>query len=198
MRRVGVVLCVLGLPFAALADQPVDPVKEYELRTSAPAHDYTLDGPRVDTYSGTITTSSPTWNRIYGCDVSPACAAVCSDSGVDGQYYHVIPIEVTAAENLECEVTAFQGTAGDSTIQVYCDPFDPVQPLTNVVAYDDDDGSGALSIFTAADGVLLQPGRTYYLVFSPFYANEVGDFTIAFTSATVHVVPVELQSFTAE
>ncbi len=198
MNRAVAILCVLGLPFVALADQPVDPVKHSELMASGPAHDYTLDGPRVDTYSGTISTSSPIWNRIYNCNVSPSCAAVCSDSGVDGQYYHVIPIAVTAAENLECEVTAFQGTAGDSTIQVYCDPFDPLQPLTNVVAYDDDDGPGALSIFTAADGVLLQPGQTYYLVFSPFYPDEVGDFTIAFTSATVHVVPVELQSFTAE
>ncbi len=83
-------------------------------------------------------------------------------------------------------------------IQVYCDPFDPLQPLNNVVAYDDDDGVNALSVFVAADGVLLQPGQTYYLVFSPSYPDEVGDFTIEFTSETVHVVPVELQSFTVE
>ncbi|MBI4916814.1 MAG: hypothetical protein HY825_13280 [Acidobacteria bacterium] len=95
-------------------------------------------------------------------------------------------------------MTAFQGTAGNSTIQVYCDPFDPLQPLNNVVAYDDDDGLNALSIITAADGVTLQPGQTYYLVFSPFPPGEVGDFTIAFTSATVQVVPVELQGLTVE
>ena len=198
MKRCALVLCVLSLATVALAQQPLDPVKETELQAAGPSHDYVLEGPRSDTYSGTISTASPIWNRIYGCDVSPACAATCSDSGVDGQYYEVIPIEVTAAENLECEVTAFQGTAGDSTIQVYCNPFDPAQPLVNVVAYDDDDGPGALSIFVAADGVLLQPGQTYYLVFSPFYPDEVGDFTIEFTSATVHVVPVELQSIGIE
>jgi hypothetical protein len=35
-------------------------------------------------------------------------------------------------------------------------------------------------------------------VFSPFYPEEVDDFTIEFTSATVHVVPVELQSIGIE
>jgi len=198
MKHCATILCVLGLATVALAQQPLDPVKESELRAAGPAHDYVLEGPRSDTYSGTISTASPVWNRIYGCDVSPACAAICSDSGVDGQYYEVIPIEVTAAENLECEVTEFQGTAGDSTIQVYCDPFDPMQPLVNVVAYDDDDGVDFLSAFVAADGVLLQPGQIYYLVFSPFDQGEVGDFTIEFTSATVHVVPVELQSINVE
>ncbi len=198
MKCMAAVLCVLGVAAFVLAEQPVDPVKEMELRAAGTSHDYVLSGPRADVYSGTISVASPTWNRIYGCNVSPICAATCSDSGVDGQYYEVIPIEVTAAENLECAVTAFQGTGGDSTIQVYCDPFDPLQPLLNVVAYDDDDGPGALSIFTAADGVLLQPGQTYYMVFSPFYASQVGDFTIEFTSATVHVVPVELQSLIVE
>jgi hypothetical protein len=165
-----------------------------KLAAAGPVRDLVLEGPRSDTYSGTISSASPVWNRIYGCDVLPACAAICYDSGVDRQYYEVIPIEVTAAENLECEVTGFQGTAGDSTNQVYCNPFDPMQPLVNVVAYDHDDGPGYLSIFVAADGVLLQPGQIYY-VFSPFDPGEVGNFTIEFTSATVHVVPVELQSF---
>ena len=60
----------------------------------------------ADTYSGELTAASPVWDRVYLCDVSPACAATCDDSSQNGEYYQVIPIEVTAAENLECAVTA--------------------------------------------------------------------------------------------
>ena len=149
----------------------------------------------IDTYSGELTSSSPLWDRVYLCNVSPTCAAACSDSSQNGEYYEVIPIEVTATENLACAVTA--STITDTTMFVYCDPFDPATPLVNVVAWDDDDGAGNWSTFTAADGVTLQPGQIYYLVLSSFTPAITGTFTIDFTSATVHVVPVELQSFTA-
>ena len=94
------------------------------------------------------------------------------------------------------EVISFTG--GDTTITLYCDPFDPGNTLTNVVAYDDDDGVGTLSAFTAADGIALQPGNTYWLIMSTFSGGVTGDFQIDCTSATVFVIPVELQSFTIE
>jgi hypothetical protein len=150
----------------------------------------------ADTYSGTLDGSSPTWNRIFTGDVNTSCAATSSDSSADGQYYEAIPIQVAAAEDLEAEVTSFTG--GDTVIAVYCDPFDPANPATNLVAYDDDGGSGTLSAFFAADAVNLQPGNTYWFVFSTFGSAVTGDFDIAFTSATVTVVPVELQSFSVD
>jgi hypothetical protein len=156
-----------------------------------------LRAPVVDTYSGNLDpSSSPTWDRGYGSTYDASCNLSLTDSASDGEYYEVIPIQVTANENLECEVTAFD--SDDTVIVLYCDPFDPSQPLANAIAYDDDDGSGNLSAFTAADGVALSPGNTYYLVVSGYNNGDTGAFTVDFTSATVAVVPVELQSFSIE
>jgi len=195
---VSVLLLAVVAPVAA--EQSVDVSKEYEMRMMGIVSDREPvgfpDAPAADSYSGSLTASSSVWNRIFGSAVDPGCAAAMSDSGNDGQYYEAIPIEVSATEDLAAEVISFTG--GDTVIAVYCDPFDPLNPLTNVIAYNDDGGAGTLSAFTAADGVTLQPGNTYWLVFSTYTGGVVGDFTIDFTSATVVVVPVELQSFSVE
>jgi hypothetical protein len=198
MKRVIVTLCVVMVAGFALCEAPTDFEKQRQEELQGKPGEFTIPAGEVrsDTYSGELTASSPVWDRVYLCDVSTTCAATCSDSGNDGEYYEVIPIGVTAVENLECAVTA--STISDTTMYVYCDPFDPANPLTNVVAWDDDDGAGNWSAFTAADGVTLQPGQTYYLVLSTFTPGVVGTFTIDFTSATVHVVPVDLQTLSVE
>ena len=188
MKQLLIVTCVLSLATAGMAQ--VD--EKAIMGDSEPG----IRGPVVDSYSGTLYGASPVWNRIFGNAVDPACNASMSDSSQNGQYYEVIPIQVTAAENLECEVTVFAGA--DSVIALYCDPFDPLDPLANVVAYDDDDGWTPLSAFLASDNISLSPGNTYYLVVSTFSAGDTGGFTVDFTSATVAVVPVELQSFSVE
>jgi len=198
MKTVVVLLCVGVVAGLAFAQQPLDIEKQRTRSVEGTPREFSFAPGTVlsDTYSGELTSSSPVWNRVYLCNVSTACAAACSDSSQNGEYYDVIPIQVTAVENLECAVTA--ASFADTTMYVYCDPFDPANPLANVVAWDDDDGTGNWSAFTAADGVQLQPGQTYYLVLSTFSPAVTGTFTIDFTSATVHVVPVGLQSFAAE
>ena len=199
MRRSLIILAVAALASPLMADQPVDPIKAYEMQVMGIEQDEENTfppGTEADTYSGSLTGSSPVYNRGFGGSVDPTCNSALIDSGVDGQYYEAIPIQVSAAENLEAEVVSFTG--GDTVITLYCDPFDPANPLANVVAYDDDDGVGTLSAFTAADGITLQPGSTYWFVLSTFSSAITGDFTINFTSATVTVVPVELQSISVE
>ena len=199
MRKFLVVVAIMALAVPMMADEPIDPSKEYEMRMMGLEQDQEFtfpEGIESDSYSGSLTAGSPVWDRIFGGAVDPLCNAAMTDSGVDGQYYEVIPIQVTSAEDLEAEVISFTG--GDSVIALYCDPFDPANPLLNVVAYDDDDGVGTLSAFTAADGITLQPGNTYWFVFSTLSSAVMGDFTVNFTSATVTVVPVELQSFSVE
>lgn len=188
MKQVLIVMCVLCLASAGMAQ--VD--EKAIMGDSEPG----IRSPAVDSYSGLLWESSPVWNRIFGNAVDTACNASMSDSGADGQYYEVIPIQVTAAENLECEIMLFTGA--DTVMALYCDPFDPANPQTNVVAYDDDDGWTPLSAFLASDNILLSPGNTYYLVVSTFNPGDWGTFTVDFTSATVVVVPVELQSFSVE
>jgi hypothetical protein len=199
MRKFLVVVAIMALAVPIMADQPIDGAKEYEMRIMGIEEDQEFtfpEGVESDSYSGSLTAGSPVWDRIFGSAVDPSCNAAMSDSGVDGQYYEAIPIQVTSAEDLEAEVISFTG--GDTVIALYCDPFDPLFPLLNVVAYDDDGGAGLLSAFTAADGITLQPGNTYWFVLSTFSTAVMGDFTINFTSATVTVVPVELQSFSVE
>ncbi|HOC42670.1 MAG TPA: hypothetical protein PKJ99_06585 [Thermoanaerobaculales bacterium] len=198
MKVVLMTVCVVMVAAFALCESPGDFEKQRQIEVQGKPGDFSIpDGKLlVDTYSGELTSASPLWDRVYLCDVSPACAASCDDSSQNGEYYEVIPIGVTAVENLECAVTA--STMSDTTMYVYCDPFEPANPFANVVAWDDDDGTGNWSAFTAADGVTLQPGQTYYLVLSTFTPGITGTFTIDFTSATVHVVPVELQAFSVE
>jgi hypothetical protein len=192
-----VFLCVLLVAGFVSAEQPVDPVKALELEVAGVKGDMTktIFGTLSDTYNGSLSASRPTWDRSFGATYDASCNLAMTDSSNNGQYYEVIPIEVSATENLECEVTSF---GGDSTLHVFCDPFNPLAPLDNVLAYDDDGGVSPLSAFSAADGVELQPGNTYYVVLSTFSPGVTGDFTIDFTSATVVVVPVELQSFSIE
>ena len=190
MKRLVLLVCVICCAGIASAQ-----VGEKELVGN------TEPGPRapvVDTYSGDLNpASSPTWDRGYSSSTyDAACGLSMTDSGSNGSYYEVIPIQVTANENLACEVTAFG--SNDTTITLYCDPFNPASPLSNVIAYDDDGGVAYLSAFEDADGVALAPGSTYYLVVSGYDSGETGAFTVSFTSATVVVVPVELQSFSIE
>jgi len=199
MKKILVVVCFVAFAVPAMAELPIDPSKEYEMRMMGIEKDQEFtfaDGVESDTFSGSLTAASPIWDRIFGSAVDLTCNAAMSDSGNDGQYYEAIEIQVSAAENLEAEVISFTG--GDTVIALYCDPFDPANPGLNAIAYDDDDGVGTLSAFVAADGITLQPGNTYWFVFSTFSSATEGDFTINFTSATVTVVPVELQSFSVE
>ncbi len=198
MKHQVMVMVVLMVAVVAFGQSLAEIEKQRQIELQGPPQDFVLGEENVlaDTYSGELSAASPLWDRVYACNVSPSCSATCSDSSQNGEYYEVIPIEVTSPENLECAVTA--SAISDTTMYVYCDPFNPAAPLANVIAWDDDDGSGNWSAFTAADGVLLQPGQTYYVVLSTFSPAVTGTFTIGFTSATVHVVPVELQRFSVE
>jgi hypothetical protein len=57
-----------------------------------------------DHATGTLDSSSPVWDRVFGSDVDPNCAASLFDSSSNGQYYAAIPIQSSVTENLVCEV----------------------------------------------------------------------------------------------
>jgi hypothetical protein len=123
-----------------------------------------------------LTSSSPIWDRIYGAytpDVN--CNATVYDSGSNGQYYAVYPITVATTENLEIEVLSADF---DTIMALYCDPFDPANPMDNVVAYDDDGAGYPLSAFWTTDNITLPAGVTYYLVLSSFSGGYTGDYEV--------------------
>lgn len=154
---------------------------------------------KADSVMGMLDGTDSTWNRIFNNTATSAdlaCTLASTDSGNDNQFFDVYEIEVTAAETLEAEIVSGDF---DTVMAIYCDPFDAAMPMNNLIFYDDDDGTGTLSAFTAADGIDLSPGMTYWVVVSSFGANGVtGNYQLDLTSPTVMIVPVELQSFSVE
>ena len=140
--------------------------------------DVVFENPSLMVISGTLDSSSPTWNRGFN-NVDPpdlGCNFLMNDSS-DGQFYDVFCITGTDDNPVEIIVDANATTVGDTHMELYCDPFDPMNPLDNAVFSDDDDGDGLMSAFTLEDGLVLS-GGDYWLVLTTFSPGDMGDFTI--------------------
>jgi hypothetical protein len=128
----------------------------------------------ADSISGSLA-GKPTYNRIFTGDVDPNCNAPSTLSGVGIDVpYAVIPICTTFGENLIVTVNPAGTDIVDTTISLYCDPFDPSDATQNLIAFDDDDGAGLLSAFDGSEGAFLAPGNRYFLVLSLFAPGTIG------------------------
>ncbi|HOX26092.1 MAG TPA: hypothetical protein PLL30_08985 [Candidatus Krumholzibacteria bacterium] len=164
----------LGAGIAAAADEK-----------SIDVNEYTIPEPGRIQITGALSTASPMWNRGFGTGLySLACAFPLTDSGADGQYYDVYCVEATDQSPIEIVVNSNGTTIGDTTLFLYCDPFNPATPLANAVFYDDDDGVSLLSAFMLSDNIVLPPGTSYWLVISTFSGGITGSYAID-TSANV-------------
>ena len=141
--------------------------------------DYVFEGTSRIQITGTLDSSSPTWNRAFGSGApSLDCIFGLTDSGNDGQSFDQICITTTDDNPIEIVVDGNATVIGDTTLHIYCDIFDPNSPLDNCVYYDDDGGEGLYSAITLADNVFLPPGFEFWLVLSTFGAGDFGDFVI--------------------
>lgn len=204
------VLSCLGPGFAAggVAGQADIKARESGAQDTANVAALVHRGSATATITGRLDASSPTFDRrVAGSPAMPAtaCDGVADDSASNGVPYAAFQIDVggTAPVAVEAAVVAGGTTLPDSVLYLYCDPFDAQDPGANLIFSDDDDGAGPtgqLSAFTTADGVMLDPGQTYWLVISTFAAagSEWGNFRIDVSGASLTVVPVEIQSFTVE
>lgn len=139
-------------------------------------------------HSGTIATTDPTFNRP---DPGNPPTAI-SSQGV-GVFYNVVPLTITttglvtitsSSTTLNFDLVGFlYGLAG----------FDPLNPLTNVLAGDDDSGPGTLNFALTYN--FTTPG-TYYIVVTTLKAPLTGNYTLSITEPGP--LPVRLVSFTAE
>jgi hypothetical protein len=159
--------------------------------------DAAIESPVLIVIEGTLDANSPTWNRGYN-NVDPpdlSCNFPLSDSS-DGQYYDLFCITANDDNPVEIIVDAAATTIGDTHMELYCDPFDPANPLAGAVFSDDDDGEGLYSAFTLEDGLVLS-GGDYWLVLTTFSPGDAGDFVIN-TSGNVAIcggVATENQSW---
>lgn len=128
---------------------------------------------------GLLDASSPTYDRIFATGVAADCGLATADSGNDGMALDIFCIEVSDGEPIEIIVDPAQTNIADTVLTLYCDPFDPLLPGQNVIAYDDDDGIGTLSALTSGDGIRLVPGREYWVVVSTYGAGMYGQFRVS-------------------
>jgi hypothetical protein len=140
--------------------------------------DAVYNNPALMVITGTLDANSPTWTRGFNNvdppDLSCNFPLSLSSSGV---YYDVFCITGTDANPVEIIVDLAGTTVGDTHMELYCDPFDPLDTLANAVFSDDDDGDGLMSAFTLSDGLVLN-GGDYWLVLTTFSAGDSGTFTI--------------------
>lgn len=116
-------------------------------------------------FSGELTQADPVFNRPLGTNVL---------SGVGTRVaYDVYGFQVSADGVYSVESTSFGGQNEDTFLYIYRNTFNPSSPLSNLLALDDDSGSGFLSL---ASG-LLSAGNQYYLVFSSYYNDSYGTYT---------------------
>jgi Fungalysin metallopeptidase (M36)/Fungalysin/Thermolysin Propeptide Motif len=118
------------------------------------------------TINGTITTSSPSYVRPDGDNIT---AYVPGTTVLYKAYYFVAP----SSAAFTFATTA--GTITDSYISLYQNSFDPANPATNFVAADDDISN---TIFLSSLTSTLTAGTTYILVVSGWSANVTGTFTM--------------------
>ena len=133
-----------------------------------------------DTVVGVLDMFSPHYDRIESNDVDPNCNAPSTDSAQDNMPFAAIPIHSPAGGNLLAEITEDGTNVPDTVMSVYCDPFDPADPMANLIAFDDNTGIGLLSQINSVKGAALAADTRYWIVVSTSLGNDmhVGDFEL--------------------
>jgi len=124
------------------------------------------------TISGELTASDPKFNR-------PLSATLLSSVGTNVAY-DVFGFYVSANGTYSIESTSFSAPGSDTFLYVYQGAFNASSPLTNLLAYDDDSGTGSLSLINQA----LQAGNQYFLVFAAYYNGDFGTYTGRFDTVS--------------
>ncbi|MCB1606909.1 MAG: hypothetical protein KDI71_08030 [Xanthomonadales bacterium] len=119
---------------------------------------------------------SATYDRRFLVTYDGSCAAASSDSSNNGTSFQTFDVRSPSGQNMDAEVVL--GTLNDSVLFVYCPPFNPADPATNIRAWDDDGGVGFGSAIVAADGVVMEPNQVYTLVVTSFSQGDAGTYTL--------------------
>lgn len=128
---------------------------------------------------GKLEISDPVFNRVAGSGVSLNCNLGLSLSGIGTAVrYAAIPIHSPAGGVFSAEILTDGTTIGDTTMGLYCAPFDPSAPTMHLVSFDDDDGAGVLSGFYPVDAITLDPNTRYWLVVSTYGNGAFGDYAL--------------------
>ena len=140
-------------------------------------------GPPPAPVLGELDADDGTYNRVVSCGTL---------SGVGTAVYYDL-VEFTNSGAVAADVVAFTSTQGnpstcpfDTFLTVYS-AFNPADPLSGCVEYDDDGGVGACSEVSFQ----VPAGEMYTIVVTSFANGTTGAYQVNFDGT----VPVELQSF---
>jgi len=134
---------------------------------------FSLPGTRAIPVVGQLNGSSPTFIKPSGVPLStvaydPACNGSFASPGVNLGYYSAYTFTATATEELVLTVetpnSAICCHEYDPMVYLYCGSFDPVNPLVNLRAGNDDAGTGFWAAFPSGSGVMVEAGNSYTLV----------------------------------
>lgn len=128
---------------------------------------------------GTLDVSDPIYNRVAGSGVDLTCNLGLSPSAIGTMVRYVaIPIHSPDGGVFSAEIQTDGTTIGDTTMTLYCDPFDAAAPTMHLVSFDDDGGPGVLSSFYPADAITLDADTRYWVVVSTYGNGAMGDFAL--------------------
>jgi PEP-CTERM motif len=121
-------------------------------------------------FAGSLSATDPTFNRPLSGTPPGGLSGVGTAVS-----YDLYPFYVTASASFTLQTLSANlapGTADDTFIVLYQTAFNPLAPLTNAIAADDDTGVGSLSLITTA----LNAGVQYYLVSTSFANGAFGGY----------------------
>lgn len=155
-------ILIFAIAMAIAGEKQPDKV-DFRISNRAASTPGTLNGPG-------------TFHRPQIMPFDPNCSGAFSSLSFVGNnvFYEVHPIYSPTGENLVADIECFF----DSYLILYCDPFDPAQPLNNLSCADDDDGGGLQSAFLPGDNIYLQPNTQYFIVVSSYSNGSSGNYTL--------------------
>lgn len=153
-----------------------------------PDVDYHIVGPAAASIPGDLAGTDPTYDRVFLVTNTGACTSTSSDSSNDGTFYDVYDVVSPGGTLADIEVVL--GTLSDSFVYLYCTPFNPAAPMSNLVYGDDDGGVGFGSAITPADNIPMVAGQVYQIVVTSFSNGDTGSYTLVLGSDIVLAAPV--------
>lgn len=124
----------------------------------------------AQTFTGTTTLASPTFNRTLSGTPPTGLSAVGT-----GVHYNLLPFTVTASGSYSFVLTGVTPASWDTFLALYSGSFTPTSPLANVLAANDD----LTGIGTSGFTVSLTTGTSYFGVITGFDSLDVGAWRLA-------------------
>jgi hypothetical protein len=121
-----------------------------------------------------LASTAPSVSSVYSSTLSISSQVFHRPNSDPDEYYYFEAIQVSVS------TTGTYIFTSDSAINtmgfLYNSPFDPSNPLTNLITYDDNDGDMPLQFRIEAG---LQGGQTYILVVTTHRDSITGSFSIS-------------------